>query len=179
MDEDFVYHMVADPFQGSVLYPLNQLKEIYPDVYAEQVKKYEGREHILEIKIPAPLNCLWNDVLHFTAVHPMVIFQHLESAGFDTARLGWNRWYKVPITLFNPENTSVCVYNQAPDLSIESDFIPFDPANMANYRVVPPATIGYYKRRHALGTWPLLFHCVPHILFKGTVDISDVEIIEV
>lgn len=45
----------------------NVLKDTKPAIYTAQSKKYLGRERILGAKIP-PLNCLWNDVLHFTAV---------------------------------------------------------------------------------------------------------------
>ena len=37
-----LYHRLPDNFIGDTLYPLSQLKHVLPDVYAEQVKKYQG-----------------------------------------------------------------------------------------------------------------------------------------
>jgi hypothetical protein len=161
------------------LYPLNQLKSIYPEVYAENVKKYEGREHVLETRIPAPLNCLWNDVLHFTAVHPTILYKNLAEVGFDADALVWKRWFKIPITVFDPQNTIVCLYRRDVRLAPDAhDFQPFDPAKMGEYATVPHETIDYYREQFALGKRPLFFHHVPHILFKGTVETSGFEIVE-
>ena len=65
----FLYHRVPANMQGDFLSPLNQLKDIYPEAYAEAVKKYEGREFLMNVGIPT-LDCLWNDFLFLTAVHP-------------------------------------------------------------------------------------------------------------
>jgi len=58
----FLYHLVPKNIRGDILYPLNILKSIYPDIYQYQVNKYFGREYIIEQRIPL-FNCLWNDVL--------------------------------------------------------------------------------------------------------------------
>ena len=65
----YLYHSVPKNLEGSILYPLNTLKGKHPDIYEQQVSKYVGREHIKEQRIPI-LDCLWNDVLHFSAVNP-------------------------------------------------------------------------------------------------------------
>jgi len=41
--EHYLYHRVDPELKGTTLYPLNQLKNIYPDVYERHVKKYAGR----------------------------------------------------------------------------------------------------------------------------------------
>ncbi len=179
MAQAFVYHRVVENMRGTILYPLNQLKTIFPDVYAEHVKKYEGREHVLETRIPAPLDCLWNDALHFTAVHPMVLFRNLESAGFDAKELAWKRWFKIPITFFDPAHTIVCLYRR--DIRIvpdARDFQPYISGKIGEYATVPPDTIEYYKEQFKLGKRPLFFHHVPHILFKGTIETRGLETVE-
>ena len=55
--------------EGETLYPLNKLKDVYSNIYEEARSKYKGREAVMRHKIPY-LNCLWNDVLHLTVVHP-------------------------------------------------------------------------------------------------------------
>jgi hypothetical protein len=61
------YHILKDNFTGDIIYPLNQLKDIYPDHYTREIKKYEGREKLMDVRNPI-LNCLWNDVVQFTCL---------------------------------------------------------------------------------------------------------------
>lgn len=64
----YVYHFKRKNMVGSKLIPLNKLKNIYPDIYKEHVKKYVGREKLLTKNIPL-LDCLWNDVLHLSPIN--------------------------------------------------------------------------------------------------------------
>lgn len=175
----YFYHRVVENMQGTILYPLNQLKDIYPDVYKKHLEKYEGREEVLESRIPPPLDCLWNDVLHFTAVPPQVLFNNLQEAGFSAEEIVWKRWFKVPIESLDPENITVCLYRR--DISPipkARDFHLYDPKKVAEYRTVPPETKEYYREQQGLGKQPLFFHRVPHILFKGTIDTWGIEVID-
>ena len=174
-----MYHRVVENMQGTILYPLNQLRDRYPNTYAEHLKKYTGREHVLETRIPSPLDCLWNDALHFTAVHPSTLFDNLKRVGYNADELVWKRWFKVPITLFNETDTIVCLYRRDIRLVPEvRDFQKFNPQKFDEYRTVPEETIEYYKEQYALGKRPLFFHHVPHILFKGTIDTSNLDVVE-
>lgn len=153
----YIYHRVVDNMQGNILYPLNQLKNIYPEAYVSHLKKYEKREHLLSTKIPI-LNCLWNDVLHFTAIHPKILFENLEKSGFKAEELVWKRWFEIPIEALETENTIVCLYRR--DISVipqARDFHRFDPSKFSEYATVPPETIEYYKRQKADGARPLFF----------------------
>ena len=161
---------------GTVLYPLNRLKEIEPEVYNLHVKKYEGREKLLTTEIP-PLKCLWNDVLHFTAVSPQELKENLEKADLHYDPMAW---FKVPIEMVVGDKSIVFTYrrdqNTIPNFKI---YEKFNPSRMAVYRAVPTETIEYYKEKKLEATRPLLFHLVPHILYKGIIDVKDLEIITV
>lgn len=177
MSRDFIYHRVVPNMHGSVLHPLNELKKLYPEAYAEHVKKYVGREHLLTYRIPL-LDCLWNDVIHFTAVAPQELAENLKQGGFDPSQIVWKQWFKVPVSSLDPAKTITCLYRRDKDtLPHERDFKPFDPALMNEYRKVPPETIDYYREQWALKQRPLLFHLVPHILYKGSLETKDFEII--
>jgi hypothetical protein len=56
-----LYHRVPDALIGSILYPLNQLKTIYPDLYAREVSRYDSRKRVLQMRIPL-LDCLWKRI---------------------------------------------------------------------------------------------------------------------
>lgn len=78
----FVYHRKSKNFVGDTIFPLNHLP--FPEVKTREQKKYQGRESLLETKIP-PLDCLWNDVIHCTPVHPSIVYSALREAGFQSS----------------------------------------------------------------------------------------------
>lgn len=80
---EYIYHAVPEMMSGETLYPLNTLRKIYPEAYEYAVRKYDWRRDYLELTIPK-LDCLWNDVLHFSMIHPHEIFKEFEAAGYLT-----------------------------------------------------------------------------------------------
>lgn len=164
--------------QGNTLYPLNMLKNKHPDVYQEQMIKYIGREQVTRQKIPA-FNCLWNDVLHFSAVDPREIKQALVEAGrsLDFTM----RYYQIDPNLLESTKTIVYLYhhvdskNQKPG----KDFVPYNPKRVAQYSSIPEETKQYYKETVDSGDQPLLYHKIPHILYKGTLNTTNLPIISV
>jgi hypothetical protein len=68
-EKSYLYHMVPADMQGTVLHPLNSLKQSHPELYVAKASKYQGREHVMDQFLPT-LECAWNDVLHFTAINP-------------------------------------------------------------------------------------------------------------
>jgi hypothetical protein len=171
----YLYHRVPKEMNGHILYPLNQLKAISPDTYAQQIKKYEDRPGVLQRNIPA-LNCLWNDVLHLTAVHPTVLNEAFISAGKQ-----YNlRFYEIDPEMLEKERMIVYLYDRP---SFGSDHIPedewerFETSQLPRYSVIPQFTLGYYRDTIALGKEPLLFVRIPHILYKGTLDVRGLKIV--
>ena len=160
--------------QGDILFPLNTLKETAPKIYSEHVKKYIGREKIMKDRLPI-INCLWNDVLHLSAIHPSQIKQALKEAGltdpFDV------EYFEVDPSLLNTANTIVYLYKNDTyeDKFREDNYISYDLDSIDEYSKLPQQTTDYYKEMIAQGKKPLLYHKVPHILFKGTLDISELK----
>ncbi len=103
----YLYHNVPKNLHGNILYPLNVLKQIHPDIYDQQVSKYFGREQLLKLQIPI-LECLWNDVLHFSAVNPAEIKQaFIEAGGNPDFTMNY---YQVDPKLISPENAVLYLY---------------------------------------------------------------------
>lgn len=170
----YLYHRVPKNMIGTLLYPLNVLRDLYPEIYNEHIKKYEGRQRLLTTEVPI-LNCLWNDVLHFTAVEPHQVQENLKRAGiFYDPML----WYKVPVDMIVGENSVAFTYRQENGSSTdEKVYEHFDPSRMHLYSKVPPETIEYYIKRKGEGIKPLLFHKVPHVLFIGNLETKDLVIV--
>jgi hypothetical protein len=172
----YLYHRVPAQMWGTTLYPLNTLKEKNPDLYVEKAEKYKGREQVMGQLIPT-LGVLWNDVLHFSAVHPQELKKSLVEAGMDPKKM---KFYQVDPSLFDPVHTTVYRYQDHVLNKVDpEDFIEFDPANLAQYSVIPEKTKQYYKESFSKGEFPLMFVGVPHILYKGSIDTSILPVITV
>ncbi|OGH69242.1 MAG: hypothetical protein A2754_04190 [Candidatus Magasanikbacteria bacterium RIFCSPHIGHO2_01_FULL_47_8] len=175
---NYLYHSKPKDLKGNILYPLNFLKEKHPDIYENQVKKYTGREHITQQRIPT-LNCLWNDVLHFSAVHPKEIKEALIQAGrTDDFTM---EYYQVDPKILDLANTTVYLYahQDLKDKMNEGNFAPYNPEELAQFSSMPQSTKDYYKEMIAKGERPLLYHGIPHILYKGNLDLTGIPIITV
>ena len=73
---EYIYHAVPKNLDGSILYPLFSLKDKFPDLYEKEIKKYDDhpQRKLLPFKKVPKLNCSRGDVLHFSPIHPNLIF---------------------------------------------------------------------------------------------------------
>ena len=164
-----VYHIVPAKVAGDKLYPLNELANHHREHYDKQVAKYKGRESLLERKI-LPLNCLWNDVLHFTAIPPRSVRSALEVLGFPYPQT----FYAVdPVAAGFTKDNSVI-------FTPPKDCRPFDLNALPMCQAYPSETLAYFQKMRDEGKRPLLYAHVPHFLFKGTLDVSapNVELVK-
>ncbi len=166
--EEFVYHRVPDNMYGTIIYPLNVLKNEKPMLYKEYVKKYSQREELLNVRIK-PLNCLWNDVIFFSPVHPNEILSELEKAGFSKSPK--SRWFKIPLFKLDIKNLAVNISKD------KFELFKLEMLNKINF--LPEQTKIYYKTCFENNKNPLVLAYAPHLLYKGVLDISNLEIIEI
>lgn len=176
---NYIYHRVPLNRQGSTLYPLNVLKRKLPELYTIHAKKYVGREALTQQIIP-PLGCLWNDVLHFSPVHPDLIRQGLATAGAKPKSM---QWFQVdPLALnFNVENAAIYQYPskvRGDFAKNPEDFEAFAPHLLAAIDGLPMATINHYRSSQTTGNPLFLFHRLPHVLYRGSLPIENMTIIE-
>lgn len=171
-----LFHFVPEAMVGTVLYPLNDLKEREPETWRREVAKYEGREHLLDEPIP-PLGCLWNDVLHFSVVHPGKIVAALDAAGLEA--LG-RRCFELDAASFDPEQT-VIFLNRRTDVSActdDSQWLSFDPARLEGLAELTEATRRYYRECALRGQRPRLFGYLPHVFFRGPVETRNARVLD-
>jgi hypothetical protein len=174
----FVYHLVPEKVQGDVLYPLTTLKKKFPKVYLKEIERYKNRKEVLKKKIPF-LNCLWNDVLHFTPVNPKKIKSALLKEGF---KLPKEKWYKINAKLLGPNKSIIYLYKYKKDVSeytSEDNFVKYNPNKISQFNKIPLRTVEYYRELIKNRNRPLRFHFIPHVFLKGSLDISNVPVIEV
>jgi hypothetical protein len=170
---NYVYHRVPSEMKGDILYPLNEIKNMYPEMFEKEARKYEGREHIMNDVIPR-LNCLWNDVLHFSPVPIIFIKTALAELGKDFHA----EYFKVPAVIFNPEKTVIYLNGEIPKMD-PSNWLPYDSAQVSQYAEMPESTKKYYREKLEKNEQPLLYAKIPHILYKGSIDTKNLERVRV
>ena len=170
------------------LYPLNQLADVFPDLYLELRKSYATREDIASLRIPPLGNCLWNDVLHFSPVHPQRLKAALAEAGHELPE-AWRRFFQVDARLLAGERTTIYLLREAfysgqfdveaASAQIGRECLPFEPDTLTSLAEVPEATRAFYSASQT-SSFPL-FLFVPHVLYRGTLDVTQqgVSVVEV
>lgn len=174
--------MVPKKMVGQQLIPLNELKKSEPELYTEAIQKYNDhpeRSKLLVKQIPK-LDCLWNDVLHFLPIHPSHIYEGLQTLGIRTKTN--LLFYEIPVDRLSANQNVIYHYRkenyQGPAAPIDPIEIEvFDPMNNTIPNRLPTDTLHYFQEEHAKGNRFGMFPYIPHILSLGTVDISDVRIV--
>ena len=183
----YVYHRVPPKLRGTILYPMNRLAEVQPDLYEELQQNYATRRDIAALRIPPLDNCLWNDVLFFSPIHPARFQAALADAG-HVLPSPWRRHYEIDARLLNPASTVLYRSSETywaghfdvekASLQIGRDCVPFDPGLLDGLGEVPQATRDYYADVAAeaaaqaaqTGSFPAIFLHTPHVLYKGQLD---------
>lgn len=175
-DKIYLYHMVPSDMQGTVLHPLNYFKETNPALYLAKAKKYENRKHVMEQIIPT-LECLWNDFLQFTPINPVELINALIEAGGSPGEM---KFYQIDPDLLDPKQTTICFYERSSeDQKCYKYFSEYDPEKLAKHTVLSQNAKDYYKDIFRKGEKPLMFAWVTHILYKDSIDTSDLPVITV
>lgn len=159
------------------------MKLIYPDIYKKEFSKYAGREHITQQRIPILGNCLWNDVLFFTALNPQELFDERRRAGWGEMRP--QKYLKIDPNTLDQTKLGIFLFKFKDDDTRAStdieDFAPYSYAELKKYAILPQATKDYFRDELNKGVprIRLFYRYVPHVLYKGAIDITNSEIITI
>ena len=172
-----LFHAVPEQMVGTVLYPLNELAQVDRAAWRRERAKYDGRERVLDVRVP-PLECLWNDVLHLSPVHPADLVAELRAAGLEPLR---RRFFEIEAGGLDAARTVVFVNRRASGSGgIDvSQWLPFDPDALPALAGFNEASRRYYRDCAAAGKRPRPWGYLPHVLHRGALDIRDVPIVEV
>ncbi|WP_127718053.1 hypothetical protein [Halobacteriovorax sp. HLS] len=176
MQENYIYHIVPRPFEGPKLIPLNRMDK-QSELYKKNFSKYVGRECLTKQVIPL-LNCLWNDVVQFSAIDPCLVAKEIKSLG------GLNRSlelevFKIPISHVVGVNkvvsyTKTVSSNRSFEL-LASDFSFTTVENYQEQKTIPLTTINYWKDAIKEERPVLWFPYITHIFVLGEVETSQLE----
>lgn len=177
-----VYHLVPREMQGETLYPLNQLRTLWPEVYARAIAKYDdhpGRKLLPQRMIPK-LGCLWNDVVQCAGLHPHVLYQALTERGMSVSPN--LRFYQIPVERLEGKPLAV-FYSDPPEgreVGAPLDDSEIDLLDIREYReqtTLTARTLAWFDHLAEVGKVFGIFVGVPHILVQGTIDARGVPVI--
>jgi hypothetical protein len=171
----FVYHRRSSRFTGNVLHPLNVLRQLEPEIAAREIKKYEGREQLLEARVP-PLDCLWNDVIHCSPVHPKLILGAMREIGFEIPTV---KYFEIPVEHLGVSQTIIFCSRIGQRQHSLDQYLEFNEINLDACQELPDATRIYYQSCRDEARLPLTFAGVPHVLFRGSIDVTGIGVIEI
>lgn len=168
----YLYHFVPDNQYGKVIYPLNELKHKLPDVYRKQSAKYANLKE-KDVKIPG--FGYWNDCVNLMPVNPILVKRELEEFG-HTTNWSWE-FYLIDTSSLVQSNLIIMISDDGVDAS-KRTFIPFSKENFEKYCHIGEPTRYRYKIAKEMGEQPNTFAGIPHVLYKGSIDTSNLEIVK-
>lgn len=169
----FIYHGIPEQMVGDQLIPLNQMQDKMPEIRAKNLEKYKNREEILERKIPL-LDCLWNDVLQFLPLHPQKVFELQKSLGLISEVPSY-KYYEIDLETLDADKTVVFFKTAPGDENTEVKWLV--DVDFSVIQDIPRATMDYYKSLVGTGQPPFNYQFIPHIVYKGVINIADLPII--
>jgi len=168
----YVYHGIPEDMKGTELIPLNEMLKVDPVLRTKYLEKYEGREEILKRKIPL-LDCLWNDVVQLLPLNPLQLFELQKTMG-AISEIPDYRYYRIDVTKLDPARTAIYFKTAPGEKNVTVKWL--SDVNLEDLQSIPEATKRYYESVIGTGEPVFNYQFVPHILYRGTIDVSDAEI---
>jgi hypothetical protein len=85
------------------------------------------------------------------------------------------RWFEIPADRFTPENTALYLPGES---QADETIIAYTPGCLADYTEVPEAQKRFYRAAEP-GKQVFVFGGIPHILYRGEIDVTGLPVLEV
>lgn len=169
----YFYHGIPEDMKGTELIPLNTMLEVDAELRAKYLEKYKGREEILECTIPL-LDCLWDDVVQLLPLHPEQLFILQQKLGVVTDIPDY-KYFQIDASKLDPAKTVVYFKTAPGEENVTVKWL--SEVNLNELQGIPPATENYYKSMVGSSEPVFNYQFVPHIIYKGSIDIVEAKII--
>jgi len=181
----YVYHLCAEDFRGEVLYPLDHLRSVFPDVHQREREKYLGRDSVLSFVVPG-LNVTWGATVNLSALNPSLLVAERRRLGVPFSNLLTRRLLRIPIERISGlpavryDSATHWINSSPGDPTVPltppiEEFRRFEPTNYEEPQQVPALHTEYLLRQLARGERALGFVFVPHVLVAAAIDVSGLE----
>ena len=85
-----------------MLYALNHLAAVYPDIHAREAQKYAGREGVMSYRVPH-LDAPWADMVNLSTLDPRLLIAARERLGIVSSQLLQRRLLRIPMCVLKGE----------------------------------------------------------------------------
>ena len=123
----YLDHHVPEKQDGKIIYPLNELKNKFPEIYRKQSTKYNN---LKEQDVEIPGFGYWNDCINLMPVSPGQVKKELEKFGHDT-NWPWS-FYKIDSSSLNNSKLIIMIMFVGNGVS-ERKFIELNETNFKQY----------------------------------------------
>lgn len=158
--------------QGDRLLPLSELFLKDPTLHKKYLAKYAGKEEVMERQIPL-LDCGWNEVIQLLPLDPRQLFELQKQLGL-IAEIPNYRYFKINPSILVTDNTVVYFKTAPGDENVTVKWL--SDIRLEDLQTVPDATERYYETMRSTGEPVFNYQFAPHILYRGSIDISSVEV---
>ena len=176
--------MVPKNLIGEMLIPLAELRLEFPDIFEREIKKYDDhpKRKLLPQRILKKLNCPQEAVLHFSPIHPHLMFNGLRSVfpEWDYSQ----KFFEIPISRIENKHSIIFDMNCTGHYTFGEDepdemFSWVTPENYKILDALPSQAIDFYKEWKDRGERgaPAMAR-IPHLMTKGRVSIADCRVID-
>ncbi|SRR5258706_4244057 len=183
-----VYHLCARDFRGTTLYPLNGLRDRFPDLYQREKEKFIGRESLLDYVVPG-LGVPWADTVNLSALDPRRLLEERRALGVPFSRLLERRLLAIPVArvaalpAVNYLSQTHWINSKpgdpnAPPTPPSEEFSRFDATSHQEVCAVPAKHREYLLQQKARDELALGFVFVPHVLVAGPIDVGGLPMID-
>lgn len=180
----YIYHAVPADLKGSVLHPLFALKDLFPEVYESEIKKYADHPQRTELpfKWVPKLNCRRGDVLHCSAIHPSLVFQAMKNVFPDFGES--LHFFQIPLSDLTGVGMALLDVNH-PDYEFgleqdpETAFTLVNATNFEAIQSVPKEAYEFFeswKQRGAKSAPP--WAKIPHLFVQGSIRVESCKVID-
>jgi hypothetical protein len=180
----YLFHAVPQEMRGEELIPLRELGTVFPDIYAREVKKYDDhpQRRLLPKQRIKKLNCPQAEVLHFSPLHPHLMYLALRSIfpAFDRPQ----RFFRVPVERIGRHPAIWFDMNRTGRYAFGEDEPEemFDWLTVESYRMlteVPSEALAFYREWRERGeTSAPAMARIPHVMVRGRVSVLGCEIVD-
>jgi hypothetical protein len=170
-----IYHMCPRHMMGEVLYPLNTLRQLHPDIYEREMAQYQDHPSRFDLprRIIPRLNCLWNDVVQCSPVHPHLVYLALRERGLQVPPE--RVFFQIPVSTLPDVPIAIVSYPRNP--LGEEQVCLLDRATYRELDALPAKALEWYdhlaQQQRVFG----LFQGIPHVMVQGPIPIAQAHTI--
>ncbi|NRA68299.1 MAG: hypothetical protein HRU19_27695 [Pseudobacteriovorax sp.] len=176
----YLYHLKPKNLEGSILYPLNQIKERFPEAYHDHYKKYQNRADLPKIQVPKT-GLTWSDFLHFSPYD----FRALKAAAMSGLRdyaehfAAFDRdYFRVDSHDLEADKLFIFFNRKKKGSTNDHNIAAEEIAPFSEYKGELPTEISEeqiddYRLAIESGRGPLLFSRSVHVLYAGSVCVEN------